>query len=179
MHQARGCVPAGSWGQHPQDKLEWWKGHAPSGCRQGLCLVLPAAVAGTIGGCWTLLHGQLVQRCGWSSLPSMGTASVGSATASNLAIADPCSALALLVNPDRGITFCPGMDVAWKAQHSCSVPATAQPRTGDATPKEGPEAGEHSSWSGGKPGACPVPSSLLQLLSGGFSYLWVFSVLVT
>lgn len=37
-----------------------------------------------------LLHGQLVQTCGWSSLPSKGTASLGCATASNLAIDDPC-----------------------------------------------------------------------------------------
>lgn len=146
----------------------------------GLCLVLPAVVAVTVGGCQTLLHRQLVQRCGWSSLPSKGTASLACATASNLAIADPCSALDRpAVNSDNSIAFCPGMDMAWRAQQNFSVPVTAQPRAGDVTPKEGPKAAGHSLWSGGKPGPWPIPSNLLQLLSGGFSYLWIFSVLVT
>lgn len=88
------------------------------------------------------------ERCGWSFLPSMGTASLGSATASNLALADPCLSLDLpVVSPEHGFTFCPGMDVAQKAQQNCLVPVTAQSRAGDATPKEGPKAGGHSSWS--------------------------------
>lgn len=130
--------------------------------------------------CQTLLHRQLVQRCGWSSRPSKGTASLACAMASNLAIADRCSTLDRpAINPDHGIAFCPGMDMAWKAQQNCSVPVTAQPRAGDVTPKEGPKAAGHSLLSGGKPGPCPIPSNPLQVLSGGLSRLWIFSVLVT
>lgn len=95
LHQASGCVPSGSSGQ---------AGMVERSCTKwlGLRLVLPAAVAVTMGGCQTLLHKQLVQRCGLSSLPSKGTASLGCATASNLAIADQCSALDQpAVSPDH------------------------------------------------------------------------------
>lgn len=173
LHQARGCVPSASSGQ---------AGRVERSCTKwlGLCLVLPAVVAVPMGGCQTLLHRQLIQRCGWLSLPSKGTASLICAMASNLAIADPCSVLDWpAVNPDHGLAFCPGMDMAWKARQNCSVPVIAQPRAGDITPKEGPKAGGHSLWSEGKPGPCPIPSNLRQVFSGGFSYLWISSVLVT
>lgn len=84
-------------------------GMVEKSCTKWLCLVLPAVVAVPMGGCQTLLHRQLIQRCRWSSLPRKGTASLGCAMASNLAIADPCSMLDWpAVDPDRGIAFCLG-----------------------------------------------------------------------
>lgn len=41
-----------------------WKGPCTTWLQARLCLVLPAVAAVAIGGCQSLLHGQLIQSCG-------------------------------------------------------------------------------------------------------------------
>lgn len=132
----------------------------------GLCLVLPAAVAATISGSQILVHRAVDGHlCPAWDLPAQEEPQCQALPWLTFAQHWTCQWHQPLVTTpsfDCGVTFWPGMDMVWKAQQSCSIPATAQLSAGDAAPKEGPKTREHCQWTGGEPGPRPISSNLLQ-----------------
>lgn len=134
--------------------------------RAGLCLVLPAAVAATNSGSQILLHRAVDDHLypAWD-LPAQEEPHCQALPWLIFAQHWTCQCrqpLVMTPSFDCSVTFWPAIDVVWKAQQSCSIPATAQPRVGDAASKEGAKTGGHCQWAGREPGPRPVSSNLPQ-----------------